>query len=246
MDKHWSNTKDRYYTLKPSRKKLYLNELSIEKETGYPAALHLMFPSDKIKEEFLYSENDPISSLMNGISNPSIIGVIKNGESFYLLVHICPKHPGWHDGCFITSKYDVLFCYKELSFMKGKEISDSISDDAKINQQVYRKLQMMGDCNSLIEKNKVFEEMKKYVNNPMNLLLIIKSLDFESSNKDIFKSFIKHIKHYMSKHKDFDFEKTLRDLFVEIYNNNEEVAGYIGKHLKKELMRSSLASQSLA
>ena len=132
--------------------------------------------------------------------------------------------------------------YKELSFMKGKEISDSISDDAKINQQVYRKLQMMGDCNSLIEKNKVFEEMKKYVDNPMNLLLIIKSLDFESSNKDIFKSFIKHIKHYMLKHKDFDFEKTLRDLFVEIYNNNEEVAGYIGKHLKKELTRSSLAS----
>jgi hypothetical protein len=240
-DRHWANIKDRYYTLKSTRKPLYLNELNIEKDTLIIPALHLMFSSDKIKEEFLYSENDPINSLMNGISNHSILGVVKSGEAFYLLVHTHPTHLGWHDGRFITTQFDLLFSYKEIVFIKGQEIMKSISDDAVINVDLYRRLKAMGDCNSLILKYEVYKDMNKYIDNNIDLILIMKSLPFiNNKNKNLLKCFIIEIKRYLAKHKDFEFEKIFKNYFISLYESNTQIAAYIAKYLKKELKRPEL------
>jgi len=238
LDRQWVNIRDRYYTLKPTRKPLYLNEYAIEKDTGHPPALHLMFKEDKIKEEFLYSSKDPTTSLMNGISNPCIIGVVKTGESFYLLVHILPKHPGWHNGTFISNKYDMLFSYREILFIKGQDIMNSISDDVAIKEDLYKRLKMMGDCYSLLKKYDVFHKMSAHMSQQADLVLLLKSLNFEDNKqKKPLKAFIFEIKKYMSKHKDFDFEKGLKNYFIDMYKNNETVALYIYKYLKEELRR---------
>lgn len=240
-DKHWLNTKDRYYTLKPTRKKLYINEFAIENITNYPIAIHLMFPEDKIKEEYFYNEEDPISSLMAGIMDPCILGIAKNTEdSFYLLVHPIPTHPGWHDGTFINTQYNMLISSKELISMKGKDIMQSLSEDNDLSKrQLYQRLKAMGDCCSVKKKYDVYLAMSRYVDNKhlTDLTLILKTLEITTKQTNLLKTFILEIKNYMARHKDFNFEAQLSRLFISIYDHDKNIAKYISKYLSKELKR---------
>lgn len=239
-DRNWTNIRDRYYTLKPTRKPLYLNELEIEKATGLSPALHLLFGKDKIKEEFLYSDTNSVESLMNGIVNPSIIGVFKMGTSFYLLVHPMPKHNGWHDGSFITTQFHLLFSFRELVFMKGYDIMNSISNDTDIKKDLYFRLKAMGDTESLLLKYNIYEKISTYINIDYSFIILLKSLPFvdNPSTTNLLKTFILEIKEYMTKHKDFDFEKHLKTFFYHLYAENKKIAAYLAKYLKDELKRS--------
>jgi hypothetical protein len=234
IDKQWTNIRDRFYTIKPFRKSLYVDQYEIEKQTGIPVSLHLMFSDDKIKEEYLYSLDDPVKSLLNGISNPYIIGVCKNNnDSFYLIVHNMPKHPGWHNGSFITTYYNLLYCYHELHFMKGSEILNSISDDVDIKTDIYKRLELMGDSNSIISKYNIYEYFYKYDDILIDIVLILKKLN-PTTDKPL-KSFISSIKKYLKTYKDFQFEKILQKIFIYFYENNKYIASYIAKNLSKEL-----------
>lgn len=241
-DRRWVNTRDRYYTLKPGRKNLYIDELQVEKDTGMPAAIHLMFPSDKIKEEFLYSEQDPIGSLMNGIIDPCVLGVVKNTQgSFFLLVHPMPTHAGWHDGRFVNTHFDIIRSSKELVFMKGKDIMQSVSEDSTKDRVLYKKLNAMGDCMSVSKKHEVFLELSKHVSRDvaMDLALMLRALPLDSTASNIVKGMLLDVKKYMSRHKDFDFEAQLERVFVSMYENSPKMAAYVAKHLKRELKSMS-------